>query len=51
MTQMDNITSPELEELEEQQICSDEMFVTDCCQVNRKVFVYAFIVIHVLHNT
>ena len=33
MTQMDNITSPELEELEEQQICSDELFVTDCCQV------------------
>ena len=36
MTQMDNITSPELEELEEQQICSDGMFVTDCCQVNRR---------------
>ena len=33
MTQMDNITSPELQELEEQQICSDELFVTDCCQV------------------
>ena len=33
MARMDNITSPELEELEEQQICSDELFVTDCCQV------------------
>ena len=33
MTQMDNITSPELEELEEEQICSNELFVTDCCQV------------------
>ena len=34
MTKMDNMTSPELEELEELQICSDDSFVADCCQVN-----------------
>ena len=45
MARMDNITSPELEELEEQQICSDELFVTDCCQVilRMKCYVTTFI--------
>ena len=29
-----NMTTPELEELAELQICSEEEFVNDCCQVN-----------------
>ena len=30
---IENMTTPELMELEEQQICSEDAFVTDCCQV------------------
>ena len=33
MTEMENMTTPDLVELEELQICSEEDFVTDCCQV------------------
>ena len=32
-TEMDNMTTPDLVELEELQICSEADFVTDCCQV------------------
>ena len=32
---MENMSTPELMELEEQQICSEDAFVTDCCQVKK----------------
>ena len=42
---MENTTSPELEELEEQQICSDDSFVVDCCQVHK---FRSIIILHII---
>ena len=33
-TWMENMTTPELEQLEELEICSEDGFVADCCEVN-----------------
>ena len=33
-TMMENMTTPQLEQLEELQICSEAGFVADCCEVN-----------------
>ena len=33
-TSMENMTTPELEQLEELEICSEDGFVADCCEVN-----------------
>ena len=34
---LDNMTTTELEELEQDQICSEDGFLADCCQVNTLV--------------